>query len=210
MKHTTSLMPFALSFLLIGFGLISCEMDTNQSLSGDIATSATKSTVDKKTQEVEGIILETDEISGKNGGLFVFIQDANEDNYAIDFLKEDNPMNFAALPQNLEGVKVKATYKIKVEPVVVEIVPVDVKSGFVGGLFEKMTTYTLKATQLKVEEDDEGLKVTIQLGSGKERTYRTDLEAYSGNDPSDYNGKPVNLTYIDDERLLMQNLEVLK
>ncbi len=206
MKRTTLKLLFGFALMSIGF--MSCESESQAALQFQ-ETSQQTSTQKKGEKTIAGLVLEVDKLEEEDG-LFFFLQDEADNTYSIDFLAADNPLTFSDLPKDLEGKKVNATYMEKVEPVVVEIIPVDVRSGFAGGAFEKITAYTLKATQLKVEDTPEGLKVTIQLGSGKEKTYRTDLQAYDGQDPSSFNGKPVNLTYIEDKRLLMKDLEILE
>ena len=61
MKRTTIIV---LSFLMVSFGFMSCDIEQKKPLPESIATKTTINNNTEKAQEIEGIVLETDEIPG--------------------------------------------------------------------------------------------------------------------------------------------------
>lgn len=139
----------------------------------------------------------------------------NEENYIYLTATNDDD-SFDQLPKisnDLVGKKVKATYTKNVIKEVVKYLPSKLPAGVAfksPDVDPTITVYTIKGTQEFVEETPEGLEITFHTKSGVEMKFLADSTIFNGHSPINYNGKAIEISYLEFENFNLKELEIIE
>lgn len=199
---------YSLLFILaMTLMIISCNEETPSKQETEIPPSSVTQG-DDVIKTVTGIIYEMDPIMTDEGGLSIFMEDENGEEVYLDFYRNVNPAKYDQFPVDLE-MEIQAFYKVEKQQVALDIQTLGKIGGKVVDDYKDIVVYMVKGTQKEVVEEGDGLLVTIETNKGTKLQYVADAEVYMGADPKDYNGKKIEVIYMEDEQWLMQDYEII-
>lgn len=203
-------MRYSLLFILtITLMTTGCKEGTPSEKDTKISPSSITTTdAEDVVKTVTGTIYEMTPIYVEEGGLEIFMEDDDGKEIYLDFYRETNPAKYDDLPVDLE-TEIQAFYKVKKQQMALDIQTLGKIGGKAVDDYKDMTVYMVKGTQTKVEKQGDGLLVTIETSKGTELQYVADNEVYMGAKPEAYNGKKIEVIYMEEEQWLMQDYELI-
>lgn len=186
-----------------------CEDAPQKKTPKTITPSSIAQTEGDITKTITGTIMETSSIEDLGGGLWIYLNDEEGEEFYLDFYRNANVEKYDALPKNLVGQQIQAFYKVKKEQVAIDIQTLDMLGTKANRDYQDMTVYKVKGKQVNVEADEAGLTVTIETDKGTILKYRADNEVYYGAKPNAYNGKKVQIIYTEEEQILMTDYQIM-
>lgn len=200
---------FTLAFAILLI-FMACEAPNTSTKNPKIITpSSIAQTEDDITKTITGTIMETSPIEDLGGGLWIYLNDEQGEEFYLDFYRNENEIKYDALPKDLIGQQIQAFYKVKKEQVAIDIQTLSMLGTRAARDYQDMTVYKVKGKQTNVEATAEGLTVTIETDKGTILKYRADNEVYYGAKPDAYNGKKVQIIYTEEELVLMSDYQLM-